>query len=266
MRDFPPRRIVCLTEETVETLYLLGAEDRIVGVSGYAVRPARVRREKPRVSAFTSADIPKILALDPDLVLAFSDLQADIVAELLRAGVTVMGYNQRDIAGILAMIRHLGATVGLSERAERLADGYARRLDAIAARQSVTPRPRVYFEEWDSPMISGIHWVSELLEIAGACDVFPERAAMAAATDRIVTSDQVIAAAPDVILASWCGKKVRAEKIAARPGWDQIPAVRDGYIFEIKSPLILQPGPAALSDGLDAILAALSACTPGARG
>lgn len=265
MRDFPPRRIVCLTEETVETLYLLGAEDRIVGVSGYAVRPARVRREKPRVSAFTSADIPKILALEPDLVLAFSDLQADIVAELMRAGVTVMAYNQRDIAGILAMIRHLGAMVGLAERAEHLADGYARRLEAIAARRTEGPHPRVYFEEWDSPMISGLCWVSELLTIAGARDVFPECAAQAAATDRIVTSDQVIAAAPDVIIASWCGKKVRPEKIAARPGWDQIPAVRNGHIFEIKSPLILQPGPAALTDGLDAILEALSRCQTGAR-
>jgi len=258
MKRFPPERIVCLTEETVETLYLLGEEARIVGVSGYAVRPKRVRREKPRVSAFTSADIPKILALEPDLVLTFSDLQADIAAELLRAGVAVMGYNQRDVAGILAMIRHLGATVGQAGRAEDLARGYEDRLARIAARAGAGPRPVVYFEEWDEPMISGIKWVSELVELAGGQEAFPQKADEPAARGRFVTSYEVIAAAPDVIIASWCGKKVRAERIAARPGWDVVPAVRDGRIFEIKSPLILQPGPAALTDGLDAILEALA--------
>ncbi|MEM1431301.1 MAG: cobalamin-binding protein [Pseudomonadota bacterium] len=258
MRRFPPERIVCLTEETVETLYLLGEEDRIVGVSGYAVRPTRVRKEKPRVSAFTSADIPKILALAPDLVLTFSDLQADIAAELIRAGVTVTAYNQRDVAGILAMIRHLGATVGQGERAAALADHYERRLETVTAASKGKPHPRVYFEEWDDPMISGIAWVSELIEIAGGRDVFPDLASEPAAAGRIVTSEQVIAAAPEIILASWCGKKVRPEKIAARPGWDGIPAVRAGRLYEIKSPLILQPGPAALTDGLDAIVAALA--------
>ena len=258
MRSFPPERIVCLTEETVETLYLLGEEARVVGVSGYAVRPKRVRREKPRVSAFTSADIPKILALEPDLVLTFSDLQADIAADLLRAGVAVMGYNQRDIAGIFAMIRHLGATVGQGRRAARLVDHYEQRLAQVAGRAQGRPRPLVYFEEWDDPMITGIGWVSELIAIAGGQDAFAQLAGKDKAQDRIVTSDQVIAAAPDVILASWCGKKVRPEKIAARPGWGTIPAVRDGRITEIKSPLILQPGPAALTDGLDAIIAALS--------
>jgi len=257
MKRFPPNRIVCLTEETVETLYLLGEEERIVGVSGYAVRPRRVRQEKPRVSAFTSADIPKILALSPDLVLTFSDLQAEIAAELIRAGVTVIAYNQRDIAGILAMIRHLGATVGQGSRAARLVDDYERRLARIAADSEGQHRPLVYFEEWDDPMISGIAWVSELIQIAGGRDAFPELAAEASARDRIVSPEQVIAAAPDVIIASWCGKKVRPEKIAARQGWATIPAVRDGRIFEIKSPLILQPGPAALTDGLDAIVAAL---------
>jgi len=256
MRTFPPKRIICLTEETVETLYLLGAEDRIVGVSGYAVRPARVRREKPRVAAFTSADIPRILALEPDLVLTFSDLQAEIAAALLKAGVTVMGYNQRDIAGILAMIRHLGATVGETTGADRLANQYEERLATIAAQTKGKPRPVVYFEEWDDPMISGIKWVSELIGIAGGQEAFPDQSDQPAARDRIVTSAQVITAAPDIILASWCGKKVRPEKIAARPGWDAIPAVRAGRIVEIKSPLILQPGPAALTDGLDAILAA----------
>lgn len=258
MKRFPPERIVCLTEETVETLYLLGAQDRIVGVSGYAVRPKGVRREKPRVSAFTSADLPKILALEPDLVLTFSDLQADIAADLIRAGVTVMCYNQRDIAGILAMIRHLGATVGQAEQAEALASGFEKRLARVAADAAEGSRPVVYFEEWDDPMITGIGWVSELIEVAGGQEAFPHLAGKDRAVDRIVTPEQVIAAAPDVILASWCGKKVRPEKIATRPGWDGIPAVRDGRIIEIKSPLILQPGPAALTDGLDAILEALS--------
>ena len=257
MRRFPPERIICLTEETVETLYLLSEDHRIVGVSGYAVRPPQVRREKPRVAAFTSADIPKILALDPDLVLTFSDLQAPIVADLIREGVTVMAYNQRDIAGILAMIRHLGATVGAADRAEALAAGYEARLASVAAR-ATGPRPTVYFEEWDEPMISGIQWVSELIEIAGGREAFPDLADKKSARDRILTPDRVIAAAPDVILASWCGKKVRPEKIAARPGWEAIPAVRNGRIVEIKSSLILQPGPAALTEGLDAICAALA--------
>lgn len=258
MKTFPPERIVCLTEETVETLYLLGEEDRIVGVSGYAVRPKRVRAEKPRVSAFTSADIPKVLSLAPDLVLTFSDLQADIAAELIRKGVAVMAYNQRDIAGILAMIRHLGALVGQSDRATHLVEGYEKRLAAVADQASRRPRLKVYFEEWDEPMISGIKWVSELVQIAGGLDVFAEHAEQAAAPDRIVTPEQVIAAAPEVILASWCGKKVRPEKIAARSGWHKIPAVQHGRIFEIKSPLILQPGPAALTDGLDGIVTALT--------
>ncbi len=258
LRRFPPSRIVCLTEETVEALYLLGEQNRIVGVSGYAVRPPQVRREKPRVSAFTSADIPKILALEPDLVLTFSDLQAPIVAELIRAGVAVHAFNQRDIAGILAMIRTLGALVGVAEKADRLAQTYERRLAGVSAASVRTPRLRVYFEEWDDPLISGIGWVSEMIEIAGGEDVFAELRRQKAAKDRIISSADVIAAAPDVILASWCGKKVAVEKIRQRPGWGVIPAVRNDRIVEIKSPLILQPGPAALTDGLDAILAALS--------
>ncbi|RST87577.1 cobalamin-binding protein [Aquibium carbonis] len=257
MRHFPPERIVCLTEETVETIYLLGEEHRIVGVSGYAVRPARVRKEKPRVSAFTSADIPKILALEPDLVFTFSDLQAEIAAALIRAGIAVHAFNQRDVAGILAMIRTVGALVGASEKAEALACGHEARLAEIAAAGAGRARPRVFFEEWDEPLISGIGWVSELVAIAGGEDVLPGLAREKAAKDRIVAPQRVIEAAPDVILASWCGKKVRPEKIAARPGWEAIPAVRDGRIVEIKSPLILQPGPAALTDGLDAILTAL---------
>ena len=212
------------------------------------------------MSAFTSADMPEILALEPDLVLTFSELQADIAAGLIREGVTVTAYNQRDIAGILAMIRHLGATVGAGAQAMRLADGFERRLDEVATLAQTQARPRVYFEEWDTPMISGIKWVSELIEIAGGIDVFPACADEPAATNRIVCSEQVIEAAPDLILASWCGKKVRAEKIASRAGWEAIPAVRHGRIVEIKSPLILQPGPAALTDGLDAIVAAIAEC------
>jgi len=256
VRRFPPDRIICLTEETVETLYLLGEEDRIVGVTGYAVRPARVRSEKPRVGAFTSADVPKILALDPDLVLTFSDLQADIAAALLRAGVAVHGFNQRDVAGILAMIETLGALVGAPGRGRSLAADLRGRIADL--RRGPGTGPRVYFEEWDDPMIAGIGWVSELVEIAGGTDVFAHHARQGAAKDRIVTADEVIAAAPDVIVASWCGKKVRPEKIAARPGWHAVPAVASGRIHEIKSPLILQPGPAALTDGLDALLGLLA--------
>jgi iron complex transport system substrate-binding protein len=257
MGQFPPRRIVCLTEETVETLYLLGEQDRIVGVSGYAVRPPQVRREKPRVSAFISADIPKILDLKPDLVLAFSDLQADIVAELVRAGVAIHVFNQRDIAGILAMIRTLGALVGASERADQLASGYEERLARIASVSRPAPKLKVYFEEWDDPLISGIGWVSELIEIAGGEDILPDLRFHQSAKDRIISPDLVRAAAPDVILASWCGKKVVPDKIKRRTGWNDIPAVRNDRVVEIKSPLILQPGPAALTDGLDAIVAAL---------
>ena len=257
MNQFPPRRIVCLTEETVETLYLLGEQDRIVGVSGYAVRPPQVRREKTRVSTFLSADIPKILALRPDLVLAFSDLQADIAADLVRAGAAVHVFNQRDVAGILAMIRTLGALVGAAERADQLALGFELRLARIAATPRPLPKPRVYFEEWDESLISGIGWVSELIEIAGGEDVLPNLRFEQAAKDRIISPDVVRDAAPDVILASWCGKKVVPDRIRQRPGWSDIPAVRHNRIVEIKSPLILQPGPAALTDGLDAIVAAL---------
>lgn len=252
----PPSRIVSLTEETVETLYLLGEDCRIIGVSGYAVRPPQVRKDKPRVSAFISADVPKILALEPDLVLTFSDLQADIVAELVRAGVEVHAFNQRDLTGIFSMIRTLGALVGAADKAGALAVSLQAKLAAArsgAAR--LAQRPRVYFEEWDAPMISGIRWVSELIEVAGGVDVFPELSRKRSAPERIVTPDAVIAAQPDIIVGSWCGKKFVPAKVAARPGFDAIPAVRDGWLREIKSPLILQPGPAALTDGLDALAA-----------
>jgi iron complex transport system substrate-binding protein len=251
---FPPQRIVCLTEETVETLYLLGEEQRIVGVSGYAVRPPQVRREKPRVSAFIGADVPKILALEPDLVLTFSDLQADIAAELIRRGVAVHAFNQRDIAGILSMIRTVGALVGAPDKAEALTRELQARLGEVRARaERRRRRPNVYFEEWDEPMISGIGWVSELLAAAGGHDVFTALAQNKGAKERIVSPQQVIAAAPDIIIGSWCGKKFVPAKVAARPGFEAVPAVRDGFLREIKSALILQPGPAALTDGLDAI-------------
>ena len=251
---FPPSRIVCLTEETVETLYLLGEERRIVGVSGYAVRPPQVRREKPRVSAFISADFAKIIALNPDLVLTFSDLQADIAAELIRRNIAVHAFNQRDVAGIFGMIRTLGALVGATEKAEALAVSLEDRLDEARERAAqLRRRPRVYFEEWDDPMISGIKWVSELIEIAGGTEVFPALAGSKSAKDRIVVADAVIAAAPDIIIGSWCGKKFVPARVKARPGFGAIPAVRDGALHEIKSPLILQPGPAALTDGLDAL-------------
>jgi iron complex transport system substrate-binding protein len=263
LADLRPQRIVCLTEETVETLYLLGQEHRIVGVTGYAIRPPQVRREKPRVGAFTSADIPKILALEPDLVLTFSDLQADIVAQLIRAGVAVHAFNQRDIAGILAMIQTLGALTGVQERAASLIDLYQSRIAALRAHPP-SIRPRIYFEEWDEPMISGIRWVSELIEIAGGVDVFDDLSHAPSAKDRIVTSGQVIAAAPDIIIGSWCGKKLQPAKIAAREGWSDIPAINHRRLHEIKSPLILQPGPAALGDGLDAICGIISDYVKGA--
>ena len=251
---FPPRRIVCLTEETVETLYLLGREDCIVGISGYTVRPPEARRDKPRVSAFTSADIPKIEALRPDLVLAFSDLQADIVADLIRRGIAVHAFNQRDIAGIVAMIRTLGALVEARDEAARLAENLSARLENVRARAASLPaRPRVFFEEWDEPLISGIRWVSELIETAGGIDVFAEISRETLAKNRVVSPAQVVAAAPDIIIGSWCGKKFRPEKVAARQGFAAVPAVRNGDLFEIKSSLILQPGPAALTDGLQKV-------------
>lgn len=253
---YPPERIVCLTEETVETLYLLGQSARIVGVTGYAVRPPEVRKEKPRVGAFTSADVPKILALKPDLVLTFSDLQADIAAELIREGIAVHAFNQRSVSAILDMISTLGAVTDCQNAARHLVEKLRSRLENYRSIQRAT-RPRVYFEEWDDPPISGIAWVSELIEIAGGTDVFAHLRKEHGAKARILSPNDVIEAQPDVIIASWCGKKVRPERIAARDGWTDIPAVSNGRIYEIKSPLVLQPGPAALTDGLDAICACL---------
>ena len=253
MKGNYPERIVCLTEETTETLYLLGEEDRIIGISGFTVRPSRARKEKPKVSAFTSAKIDRIIALEPDLVLGFSDLQADIAAELIRRGVTVLVFNHRSVQEILSMIRTLGAMVGAAKRADELVGVYENNIDHSLVRAAEHPRrPKVYFEEWDTPQISGIRWVSELIGIAGGDDVFPELAVCPDGKSRIIADpDLVIQRAPDIIIGSWCGKKFRPEKVAARQGWDAIPAVQNGDLYEIKSAEILQPGPAALTDGLD---------------
>ncbi len=247
-----PERIVCLTEETTETLYLLGEDRRIVGISGFTVRPPRARRDKPRVSAFTSAKIDRIVALEPDLVLGFSDLQADIAAELARAGLEVHLFNQRSVAEILRMIRMLGGMIGCETKAAALADRLAVGVAEVRATAARLPRrPRVYFEEWDKPQIAAIRWVGEIIEIAGGENCFPELAARPLGRDRIVTDPlEVVRRAPDIIFGSWCGKKFRAGRVAARPGWSEIPAVRDGEMHEIKSAIILQPGPAALTDGL----------------
>ena len=245
-----PTRIVCLTEETTETLYLLGAGDRVVGVSGYTVRPPEAR-QKPKVSAFINARFDKILALSPDLVLAFSDLQADIAAELIRRGCAVVTFNQRSVQEILTMIRMLGGLVGAQEHAERLAQELEDGLAAIRRSADRFPqRPKVFFEEWDDPLISGIQWVEELVEIAGGTPVFPQLRRAALAKDRIVAADAVRDAAPDVVLASWCGKKVKKATIAGRPGWAAVPAIQRGHVFEIKSTYILQPGPASLTEGV----------------
>ena len=251
--DAFPARIVCLTEETTETLYLLGEGERVVGVSGYTVRPPEARR-KPRVSSFLHARFDRIEALKPDLVLAFSDLQAEITGELIKRGYPVFTFNQRTVDEILQMIRVLGGIVGCPEKANALARELQCGLERIREAAARLPRhPRIYFEEWDDPLISGICWVDELVEIAGGRPVFPELRAGRLAKERFVTSEQVIAAAPDVIIGSWCGKPLRREKIAARSGWDRIPAVKTGHLHEIKSAYILQPGPAALTEGIGQI-------------
>jgi len=253
-----PRRIICLTEETTETLYLLGEQERIVGVSGYTVRPPEAR-QKPRVSAFINAKFDKILALEPDLVFAFSDLQADIAAELIRRGVTVFTFNQRSVTEIMEMILVIGRIVGVAEKAERLIATLQREMDAIAESASrFSYRPRVLFEEWYDPLISGIRWVDELLEVAGGDSVFPELRTQQSAKDRIVNPAEVIARDPQVIIGSWCGRQVKKNLIRAREGWTNISAVRDDQLYEVKSTYILQPGPAALTEGLRQLHAILA--------
>ena len=252
-----PQRIVCLTEETTEWLYLLGQESRIVGISGYTVRPRRARDEKPNVSAFLNAKIDKILALKPDCVLGFSDLQADIASQLIRAGIQVTVFNQRSVDEIFSVLYQVAAMVGCADLGlAKIADMRARldliKADVAALQATGKRRPRVFFEEWDEPHISAIRWVSELLGIAGGDDVFPELASMSLGKDRIIAhGDQIVARAPDIVIGSWCGKKFRPEKVASRAGWQDVPAVRDQQLFEIKSADILQPGPAALTDGVE---------------
>lgn len=250
LSDKYPSRIVCLTEETTETLYLLGEGDRIVGISGYTVRPPEARR-KPRISAFINARFDKIEALHPDLILAFSDLQADIAAELIRRGYSVVTFNQRSIAGILQMVRMVGALVGRQEAAETLAQDLEHGLEAVRTRgESLPRRPRVFFEEWDEPLISGICWVDELIEIAGGLSLFPELRSTSLAKDRILAPADVAAKDPEVIVASWCGKAMKKRTIIERPGWDLVSAVRNDHVYEIKSTYILQPGPASLTEGV----------------
>jgi iron complex transport system substrate-binding protein len=258
--DFPSR-IVCLTEETTEALYLLGEERRIVGISGFTVRPPRARREKPRVSAFTSAKIERIVALEPDLVLGFSDLQADIAAALVRHGIEVHVFNQRSVADILRTMRVLAGMIGCEARGAALVGSLAAGLQEISmAAAGFARRPRVYFEEWDEPQISAIRWVSELIGIAGGDDVFPELAACSLGKDRIVADPlEVVRRAPDIIFGSWCGKKFNPRSVAQRPGWQDVPAVRTGELHEVKSSIILQPGPAALTDGVRELHRVISA-------
>lgn len=247
-----PQRIICMTEETTETLYLLGEQERIVGISGFTVRPPRARKEKPKVSAFTSANIAAILALKPDLVLGFSDLQADIAASLIRHGISVYIFNQRSVAEILSMIAQLSGIVGAQQKGLQLIAALQKNIDDAREKAAqLMRRPRVFFEEWHDPLISGIGWVSELIAIAGGDDIFPELAREPGARQRIIADPQyVVERAPDIIIGSWCGRKFRFEKVVARPGWSEVPAVHNQQLYEVKSPLILQPGPAALSDGL----------------
>ncbi|MBU6224366.1 MAG: ABC transporter substrate-binding protein [Burkholderiales bacterium] len=252
LHQFGPQRIVCLTEETTEWLYLLGQEAKIVGISGYTVRPRRAREEKPKVSAFLSAKIDKILALQPDCVFGFSDLQADIASSLIRSGIQVTIFNQRSVNDIFSMLYQVAAMVGEVTLGQERLQQYQKNLDNLQIKAAkFKRRPKIYFEEWDEPRISCIRWVSELITIAGAEDCFPELANMPLGKDRIITDDQsIVERAPDIIIGSWCGKKFRAEKIRQRAGWENIPAVKNNQLFEIKSADILQPGPAALTDGV----------------
>ena len=266
-----PQRIVCLTTETVEVLYMLGEQDRIAGISGYTVRPPQARKEKPKVYAFTTGDIDKILAVNPDLVLTFSDLQADIARDLIKAGVPVYAFNQRSIDDTLAMIETIGRLVGAEAKALEIVAGLEAQI--AAARQTADERiartglrPRVYFEEWDEPNITAVHWVSELIDIAGGDNIFADRAALPLARDRILADPlEVVERAPDIIIGSWCGKHFRPERISARPGWSTVPAVRNQHLYEIKSAIILTPGPVAISEGLPLLLDILAEFTPKTR-
>jgi iron complex transport system substrate-binding protein len=259
-----PERLVCLTEETTETLYLLGEGHRVVGVSGYTVRPPEARK-KPRVSTYLTAKYDRIQALRPDVVLCFSDLQADIAAELIRRGLTVFTFNQRSVAEILQMMRVLGGLIGVPERAATLVGEMEAGLEAIRASASHFPRrPRVFFEEWNDPLISGIRWVDELVEIAGGEPCFPELRGQPAARERIVQPDSVLERNPGCVIASWCGRKVGKARIRGRPGWDRMQAVREGHVYEVASAYILQPGPASLTEGVRQLHALIARAAGGA--
>ncbi len=249
-----PQRIVCLTEETTETLYLLGCQDRIVGISGFTMRPLEARRQKPKVSTFLDANFDQIMSLKPDVVFAFSDLQADIVREFVVRGVNAVAFNQRSVEEILQMILIVGGIVGMQRKTEELVERFERRLKQVAEQHVGSRRPRVYFEEWDDPLISGICWVSELIEVAGGEDVFAELRAYHDARNRVVDPQEVIRRDPEIIIGSWCGKQFKPERVRSREGWKEITAVRNNRLHEVKSTVILQPGPAALTDGLEELV------------
>ncbi len=258
MNNFPPQRIVCLTEETVELLYLLGEEDKIVGVTGYAVRPKIVRKQKPKISSFKSANIQKIIELKPDIILAFSDIQSEIVANLVKKGQSVLCFNQRDIEGIFNMIRTICNLLDIKQKGINLISKLRNNIYKIKNKYSNYNKLKVYFEEWNDPLITGLKWVSELIKIAGGKDIFYTKSLNGLAKDRIISEEDVIKENPDIIIGSWCGKKVNFDQIRNRKGWDRINAIKYNKIYEIKSPLILQPGPAALTDGLDEIVKILN--------
>ena len=258
MNNFPPQRIVCLTEETVELLYLLGEENRIVGVTGYAVRPKIVRKQKPRISSFKSANIQKIIELKPDIVLAFSDIQSEIVANLVKKGQSVLCFNQRDIEGIFNMIQTICNLLDIKQKGINLISKLKKNIYQIKNKYSNYNKLKVYFEEWNDPLITGLKWVSELINIAGGEDIFYKKSLNELAKDRIISEEEVIKENPDIIIGSWCGKKVNFDQIRNRRGWNKINAIKYDKIYEIKSPLILQPGPAALTDGLDEIVKILN--------
>jgi iron complex transport system substrate-binding protein len=266
-RDPYPRRIICLTEETTEFLYALDEQDRIVGISGFTYRPANARKEKPKVSAFLDANIPEILALNPGLVIGFSDIQANIASTLIKAGINVWITNQRSVEEIMDTLQQLGAMVGKSEQATELIDSYRKHLNEIRARAlKMTVRPKVHFEEWGDPIITGIRWVKELIEIAGGEYLYPQHANSSLATGRIIADNSdVVRANPDIIMASWCGKAVKKDKIIEREGWGAINAVKNNRIYEIDSTIILQPGPAALTDGVDEVERIIKLWEAGAR-
>ncbi len=256
-----PQRIICLTEETTETLYLLGCGERIVGISGFTIRPKEARK-KPKVSAFTEANIEKIVSLKPDIVFAFSDLQADIARELIVRGIQVLTFNQRSVEEILQMILLVGRIVGRAEKAEELVNSYRKRIENFRRQTRTAPHPKVYFEEWYDPLISGICWVSELIEIAGGKEIFSELREYPDAKRRIVSSEEVIKRNPDIIIGSWCGKQFKKNVVLKRKGWSEISAVKKNELHEIKSSIILQPGPASLTEGLDALYSIIQRKTP----